>query len=135
MDAKREQRIHTVLRYLNPLLAVVTVGGLLWTVRTLAKGGLEPGDTAGVVAVPLAALAAWLAAVAILKRRPEAEATAARLAGLVRSAERAAVAQLLGDGTPGIDTRFRVPGDRQPRTGAVDHFRTLRRTAGRTRPT
>lgn len=127
MDAKREQRIHTVLRYLNPLLAVVTVGGLLWTVRTLAEGGLEPGDTAGVVAVPLAALAAWLAAVAILKRRPEAEASAARLAGLVRGVERAAAAQLLGDGTPDIDTRFRVPGEPGgPRTGAVGHFRTLR---------
>ncbi|NEC18470.1 hypothetical protein G3I50_09400, partial [Streptomyces parvus] len=58
MEAKREQRIHTVLRYLNPLLAVVTLGSLLWTVRTLGKGGLEPGDTAGVAAVPLAALAA-----------------------------------------------------------------------------
>ncbi|MFJ1594328.1 NACHT domain-containing protein [Kitasatospora albolonga] len=126
MEAKREQRIHSVLRFLAPLLALVTVGGLLWTVRTLVGGGLEPGDTAGVVAVPLAALAAWLAAVAILKRRPEAEASAARLAGLVRGAERTAVAQLLGDGAPGIDTRFRTPGDRHPRAGAVDHVRTLR---------
>ncbi|MFE7482177.1 NACHT domain-containing protein [Streptomyces sp. NPDC057552] len=126
MEAKREQRIHSVLRFLTPLLALVTVGGLLWTVRTLVGGGLEPGDTAGVVAVPLAALAAWLAAVAILKRRPEAEASANRLAGLVRAEERAALARLLGDGTPGIDTRFRTPGDPRPRAGAVDHVRTLR---------
>ncbi|MFF7257996.1 NACHT domain-containing protein [Streptomyces microflavus] len=147
MDAKREQRTHTVLRCLSPLLAVVTVGSLLWTLRTLLRGGLEPGDTAGVVAVPLAALAAWLGTVAILKRRSTPEAAAARLAGLVLGAERAALAQLLGDGTPVIDARFRTPGaqatpdapatpgfpgspatpgDASPRTGAVDHFRTLR---------
>ncbi|MDT0493193.1 NACHT domain-containing protein [Streptomyces griseus] len=126
MEAEREQRVLTVVRALNPLLALVTVGSLLWTVRTLVRGGLEPGDTAGVVAVPLAALAAWLAAVAILKRRPEPEASANRLAGLVRGEERAAVARLLGDGTPGIDTRFRAPGDPRPRAGAVDHVRTLR---------
>ncbi|MFB8382109.1 NACHT domain-containing protein [Streptomyces rubiginosohelvolus] len=128
MEAKREQRIHTVLRYLNPLLAVVTVGSLLWTVRTLGKGGLEPGDTAGVVAVPLAALAAWLGTVAILRRRPETEASASRLAGLVQGAERAALARLLGFGAPLIDLRFRAPdtpGGEHPRTGAVDHVRAL----------
>ncbi|MFD4277577.1 NACHT domain-containing protein [Streptomyces cyaneofuscatus] len=126
MDEKRELRLHTVLRHLKPPLAVVTVAGLLWTVWTLVKGGLGPGDTAGVLALPLTALAAWLAVVAILKRRPDAKTTATRLAELVRSAEEKAVAQLLGVGTPDIDTRFRVPGDRQPRTGVVDHFRTLR---------
>ncbi|MFJ3939257.1 hypothetical protein [Streptomyces parvus] len=128
MEAKREQRIHTVLRYLNPLLAVVTVGSLLWTVRTLGKGGLEPGDTAGVAAVPLAALAAWLGTVAILRRRPEPETTASRLAGLVQDAEKAALARLLGFGAPLIDLRFRAPGTpdgEHPRTGAVDHVRAL----------
>ncbi|MCT6775201.1 hypothetical protein LXH09_00890 [Streptomyces sp. CS7] len=135
MEAKREQRIHTVLRYLNPLLAVVTVGSLLWTVRTLGKGGLEPGDTAGVVAVPLAALAAWLGTVAILRRRPETEASASRLAGLVHGAERAALARLLGFGAPLIDLRFRAPdtpGGEHPRTGAVDHVRAWAgRSSGR----
>ncbi|MFE4695199.1 NACHT domain-containing protein [Streptomyces sp. NPDC056749] len=125
MNAKREQRVHTVLRYLNPLLASITLGSLIWTVRTLAGEGLDPGDTAGVAAVPLAALAAWLGVLGLVKRGASPESTRSRLAALVLEAEEETRSRLLGEVTP-VDPLFTPAGSALPPVRAVDHFRTLK---------
>ncbi|WDT88494.1 NACHT domain-containing protein [Streptomyces sp. SCSIO-PteL053] len=127
MEAKREQRIHTVLRYLNPLLAVVTVGSLLWTVDAgqgragAGRHGRGRGGAAGRARrlarhrgdPPAPPGAGGDGVPAGRSRTGCGEGGAGPAPGLRRSPDRP---PLPGAGHPRRE---------HPRTGAVDHVRAL----------
>ncbi|MER5754457.1 NACHT domain-containing protein [Streptomyces sp. NPDC002088] len=88
---------------------VFVLGAIVWAASVLAKGSLEPQDTAGVIGLVVGTMS-LVAAVAALRRRAgqeaDPEAAAARLRHRVRVAEGRQWRQLLGGDRIFIDLRY-----------------------------